>query len=329
MADDGPSDEGEVVDALMIQQLKINDAEESIKPPKRDGVKESNKSPNGNEIKEPNKPVESNKRNEEKISNSLKLKSVNRPLPMGHDIPDDVLFKRAPKDDCDICFLELPNESFEQWRSYQPCCGKTMCIGCMSSVLKSGSIACPFCRSSMGGNEDFIAKLQKRASLGDSSGMHNLGIEYYKGRCCKRDTGKAMELFHQAAQRGSVPSHALLGTIYTKGENGVERCEEKSNYHELHAAIGGHLICRNNIAFTDIQNGYTDRAMKHLLIAASDGYKPALQSVKKCYTLNLVSKEDFANALRAHQATLDAFSSREREDGVDELNFLLDLTGKR
>jgi hypothetical protein len=32
-------------------------------------------------------------------------------LPVGHDIPDDELFKRAEQQDCDLCCVELPNES--------------------------------------------------------------------------------------------------------------------------------------------------------------------------------------------------------------------------
>jgi hypothetical protein len=292
----------------VIQQLKIDVVEESTRL-------------KGNEIMGPNTPIESNRRSEEKISTGLKHEPVNRPLPMGHDIADEDLFKRAPKHgDCDICCLELPNESLEQWRVYQPCCGKVMCIGCLLRVQQSGDFVCPFCRSP--GSKGFITKLQKRVSLGDSEAMYNLGIEYCRGRCCKRDMRKAMELFHQAAELGSVTSHGLLGTLYHSGEDGVKCSEEKASYHTLQAAIGGHNSCRHDVAVTDMKNGYTDRAMKHFLIAASDGYAPSLQIVTQSYTKNLVSKDDFAKALRAYHASLDAILSRERAAGIDHLNAL-------
>lgn len=53
--------------------------------------------------------------------------------------------------------------------------------------------------------------------------------------------------------------------------------------------------------------------MKHWIIAANLGHDDSIQKVKLCYTNGLVRKDDFAAALRAHQAAVDAKKSPQRE----------------
>ncbi len=66
--------------------------------------------------------------------------------PLGADIPDEDLFKRAPEqEECPICFLTFPNESEDMAISYEPCCGKTICVGCKTVTFFDTDV-CPFCR---------------------------------------------------------------------------------------------------------------------------------------------------------------------------------------
>ena len=58
-----------------------------------------------------------------------------------------------------------------------------------------------------------------------------------------------------------------------------------------------------------------DRAVKHFIIAAKLGDDDSLDALKKGYKKGYVSKEDFAAALRAHQAAVDATKSPQREEG--------------
>lgn len=69
-------------------------------------------------------------------------------------VDDDELFQEPPpKEDCPICFLPMPYSIGISGVdiSYQPCCGKMMCVGCMVATgeeMKKGSmkVCCPFCR---------------------------------------------------------------------------------------------------------------------------------------------------------------------------------------
>lgn len=60
-------------------------------------------------------------------------------------------------------------------------------------------------------------------------------------------------------------------------------------------------------------NGNIERAVKHWIIAANMGHEKAIQRLKKCYADGEVSKEDFAAALRAHHAAVEATKSPQRE----------------
>ena len=60
-------------------------------------------------------------------------------------------------------------------------------------------------------------------------------------------------------------------------------------------------------------NGLIDRAVKHWIIATNLGYDASLDALKMGYKRGFVSKEDFAAALRGHQAAVDATKSPQRE----------------
>jgi hypothetical protein len=56
----------------------------------------------------------------------------------------------------------------------------------------------------------------------------------------------------------------------------------------------------------EVNDGRLGRAMNHFIIAAKLGYGDSLDALKEGFQGGLISKEDFASALRAHQAAVDA-----------------------
>ena len=69
------------------------------------------------------------------------------------------------------------------------------------------------------------------------------------------------------------------------------------------------------LADYEIKNDRFDRAAKHYIIAANLGHDVSLQWIKDLFVEGIVSKEDYAAALRGHQAAVDATKSAEREEG--------------
>jgi TPR repeat protein len=114
------------------------------------------------------------------------------------------------------------------------------------------------------------------------------------------------------AELGDIVAHNYLSIIYHLGE-GVEKDEKRKLRHLLEAAIGGHPKARHNLGVIELENLRIERGMKHLIIAAKLGYDDSLNALKECYKDGIISKEDFAAALRGHQAAVDATKSPQRE----------------
>ena len=87
---------------------------------------------------------------------------------------------------------------------------------------------------------------------------------------------------------------------------------EKSIHHTLLAAIGGHEAARYALGWYEEQSDNIDRAMKHYLIAAGSGYDKSLKKVGEGYKDGHVSKDEYANTLRAYQVSVDEMKSEQR-----------------
>ena len=122
----------------------------------------------------------------------------------------------------------------------------------------------------------------------------------------------AFEYFSKAAALGDIDAQFNLAVLYETGK-GVEKNKEKEIYYLEEAAIGGHHRARYNLGCFENGNGRIERAVKHFIIAANLGFDEALKLVKEGFALGFVSKEDYASALRGHQAAVDATKSAERE----------------
>ena len=148
----------------------------------------------------------------------------------------------------------------------------------------------------------------KRIAANDPVAMRQRGSKHYR----EGNYDGAFEYWSKAAQLDDAMAHFDLSLLYEKGE-GVEEDEKKRTYHLEEAAIAGHPQSRHNLGCCEWENKRFDRAVKHLIIGAKLGYDEAIQVLKECYKGGVVSKEEFAAALRAHQAAVNATKSPQRE----------------
>jgi hypothetical protein len=214
--------------------------------------------------------------------------------------------------DCPICFLPLaldPKKSI-----FMDCCSKLICDGCYSANAirereQKIEHKCPFCRHpAPKSQEEFHRNVMKRVEANDPVALREVGKRRYNDE----DYKIAFEYLTKAAELGDVDAHHSLSVMYHLGE-GVEKDEKKTLYHLEEAAIGGHDLARHNLGYLELKNGRLERAAKHWIIAANLGHDNALNALKSCYKDGIISKEDFAAALRGHQAAVDATKSPQRE----------------
>eukprot|EP00984_Skeletonema_dohrnii_P004609 scaffold1634_cov118-Skeletonema_dohrnii-CCMP3373.AAC.7 len=231
------------------------------------------------------------------------------------ELRDEILFKQPESShmgDCPIFFLPLSIDP-EQSPLYA-CCSTTICNGCSYANFEREAgeklrHKCLFCRSPLPTTQEESNKNKmKRAEANDPNAMTHMGYKLYD----EGDYERAFEYWTKAAELGDASAHHELSLLYHNGE-GVEKDEKKELYHLEKAAIGGHPRARCNLALKEGRNKRYDRSAKHFIIAANLGHDDSIQMLKEYYKHGLVSKEDFAAALRAHQAAVEATKSPQRE----------------
>ena len=236
-------------------------------------------------------------------------------------ISDDRLFADPPpKEDCSICMLPIPFSSGSMIKTeYKPCCGKTVCHGCMvasDEEMAKGNIKkwCEMCRVPIPSNEEeYIKRVKKRMKLLDANAFNMLGSAYANETWgLPQDIDRALELYNQALLLGSNTAHFNLAHEYFKGEV-VEQDMNKATHHHTIAAIGGHERARDSLGMIEYLQGNMDRATKHWMIAARAGFELSLQKVGEGYKDGFVTKDEYASTLRAYQVSVDEMKSVQRE----------------
>eukprot|EP00984_Skeletonema_dohrnii_P012114 scaffold4870_cov75-Skeletonema_dohrnii-CCMP3373.AAC.6 len=233
------------------------------------------------------------------------------------ELRDEKLFKQPESShlgDCPICCLPHPLLHSETFMIMMSCCSKLICRGCdYANKLRERDArlhrTCPFCRHPLPKTDEETRKnTMRRVAANDRVAIHKEGSKHLSNK----DYESAFDYFTKAAGLGDAMSHYLLALLYRMGK-GVEKDEKKELFHLVEAAIAGHPNARRDLACLEGRNKRFDRAVKHFIIAANLGYDKAIQGLKKCYKDGLVSKEDFAAALRGHQAAVDATKSPHRD----------------
>ncbi len=242
-------------------------------------------------------------------------------------IRDELLFKQPESThlgDCPICCLPLPFNFGNP--SLMTCCSKSICDGCTNAnVLREIEAKmvnkCPYCREPWHITVEEGDKLRmKRVEANDPVALTDQGSVLHK----KGDYTGAVEYWTRAVELGHVEAHLKLAVMYKFGSGVVEKDRGKLMYHMEEAAIGGHPLARFKLGAEEGISGNADRAVKHYIIAARQGYDDAMKALMKLFKADvaLVSKEDLAATLRAHQAALDAFKSPQREEAGKFRQFL-------
>ena len=148
----------------------------------------------------------------------------------------------------------------------------------------------------------------KRIEKNDPVAMTQMGGRRHE----EGDFPGAFKYWKKAAELGDLIAHYQLGVMYRMGE-GVEKDEKKQVYHLEKAAVGGHPNARHNLAANEERNGNIERAVKHLIIAANQGYDLSMKGLWSTFRNGNVTKEDLDAAIRSHKAAVDATKSEERE----------------
>ena len=223
--------------------------------------------------------------------------------------------ERAEGDFCSICFLPI-ELLISQHSMMKVCCMKRACTGCVLAARQRGiNDNCPFCRTPLPRDEaSALAKIQRRADKGDAEAMNHLGEQYFYGDLgLAKDVPRAIELWTEAAELGSLDAHFQLGDTYYDG-NGVEEDKPRGIHHWQQAAMKGDADSRHNLGAVEYGEGNYELAVQHYMISAKMGYEESLNSIKRRFIKGRATKAQYAEALRGYRDAVEETKSPQREE---------------
>ena len=233
------------------------------------------------------------------------------------ELYDEKLFKEPPPpEECPICMLPLPEDKEV---TFESCCGKEICNGCIYSMCDREGIMppCAFCRTpNVTSEEQAVERMKKMVEKGNAQAMNNLASLYADGySILPQDWARANELYLKAGELGYSGGYYNLGQAYRLGR-GVEIDKKKATYYYELAAMSGDIKARNNLGCLEGQAGNHRRAFKHCLISARAGDKMSLENVRQGFMKGDVTKEEYANTLREYQKSRDNMKSDARDKAL-------------
>lgn len=174
--------------------------------------------------------------------------SVQKETPIKHkkacerrvaELHEEALFKEIEPKECPICFLPMPIDSSNL--TFEACCGKLICNGCMYAMqMSEGKDLCAFCRTpTITSDEEIIKRLKNLMGKGNAEVYRALAGYYATGnRGLPQDWNEANELCLKAGELGCADGYYNLGNSYGQGR-GVEVDKKKAkHYWELSAMMG-------------------------------------------------------------------------------------------
>ena len=222
--------------------------------------------------------------------------------------------ERWEGDVCTICYLYV-GLPMNEHSKINVCCMKRLCNGCILAARQRGMRDCPFCRTPRPTDEaSQLAMIQKRASKGDAEAIFHLGHEYYDGRLgLTKDVPRAIELWTEAAELGSLDAHYQLTLMYYHG-NDVEEDKPRGIHHWQQAAMKGHVWSRHNLGCVEDGNGSHHLAVQHWMISAKMGYEGSLDCIKETFKEGHATKAQYAEALLGYRDAAEEMKSPQREE---------------
>ena len=234
------------------------------------------------------------------------------------ELKDEQLYsqghERLEGDGCPICTLPIPLPMGDH-SLFEVCCMTRVCDGCALAAQERGLLDCAFCRTPCPDNDaDKLAMILVRAKKKDPATINFLGIKYcFGGLGLPKDMQKAVELWEEAAEFGSIDALFNLGHAYYSGQ-GVEQDETKSAEFFKKAAMQGHAESRHNLGSHEGRKGNHDCALKHFLISAKMGYEDSVEYIKKLFMDGIATKEQYHQALKGYQDAVKETKSHDRDE---------------
>ena len=156
--------------------------------------------------------------------------------------------------------------------------------------------------------------IQKRVRKGDAEAITFLGYMYHQGdHGLTKDVPRAIELWTEAAELGSLGAQFQVGFAYYNGD-GVEEDKPRGIHHWQQAAMKGCALSRHFLGLVEYNNGNYELAMQHWMISAKMGLEDSLNDIKDMFKEGYATKAQYAEALIGYRDAVEEVKSPHREE---------------
>ena len=144
--------------------------------------------------------------------------------------------------------------------------------------------------------------------------LHLLGEKYFHGDLgLAKDVTRAIELWTEAAELGSLAAHYDLGILYYTSK-GVEEDKPRGIHHWQQAAMKGDVTSRYNLGCVEDESRNHQLAVQHFMISAKMGYGDSLNGIKKMFKEGHATKAQYTEALLGYRDAVEEMNSPHREE---------------
>ncbi|EJK64284.1 hypothetical protein THAOC_14997 [Thalassiosira oceanica] len=143
----------------------------------------------------------------------------------------------------------------------------------------------------------------------DSADEEEIGTADFRAAGCPR----AIELWTEAAELGSVGAYYNLGRTYYYGD-GAQQDKPRGVRHYQLAAMKGDVFSRHMLGFNECNEGNSILAVQHWMISAKMGDEDSLNAIKKMFMNGHATKAHYAEALIGYGDAVEEMKSHQREE---------------
>ena len=228
----------------------------------------------------------------------------------------DLFAPITEREECPICMIPLPIDQSET--TFEICCGKCICRGCsykqtlteMKNRVPDHEQKCAFCCQLDPKNH--VKALKKLMKKNNTYAFLMMAERYKSGDGVFQSDTKSIEMYICAAELGNAQAYALIAHYYEAG-NVVAKNMSRAFAFLHKAAKKGSLFAHQHLAIYE-EKMNIQKSINHYKVAASAGYKDAMDRLMRFYKDKVLSKEDLTQTLRAYQASSDITKSNDREE---------------
>lgn len=160
-------------------------------------------------------------------------------------------------------------------------------------------------------NIELFEKISVMAKKGDMEAAYHLGMFYNNGIGTQKNIKEAYKWFLKSGTANDPLGAYKLGCYYNgQAGNVVEYNKEKAFRYKLFSAKAGYSLAQYDVGLMYLEKGDVEMAIDYFILAAKQGFSPALRILANLYYQGVIVERNMAKAYAYTSLTEKVFSDK-------------------